>query len=133
MLDEKIANFWAKTDQDTGEKWHPLILHMLDVAASVDAILAREPESTRRRMAACFGLQWVDALPWLLIVMACHDLGKACPGFQCKWCNLSGLDPGRSPNLKVNHAFVSQVVLAELLCAKSWPEDLAELVADAIG
>ncbi len=75
---------WAKTASDGGLSFHPLLLHLLDVAACADAILDREPESTRSRMAAILGLSWPEARPWLLTLIACHDLGKACPGFQCK-------------------------------------------------
>lgn len=132
-MNETLTNLWAKTSKDGDGRWHPLILHMLDVAASADAILAREPESTRKRMAAILGMEWEDARPWLLLVVACHDLGKACPGFQCKWENLTGMDSGRSPNTKINHAFVSQIALAEILQKNGWPEELADLVADAVG
>jgi CRISPR-associated endonuclease/helicase Cas3 len=69
----------------------------------------------------------------LLLLIACHDLGKGCPGFQCKWKNLSGLDAGASPDTTVNHAFVSQVELLSLLIELDWPKDAAELVADAVG
>ena len=44
MMDKTYANLWAKTSKIDKTAWHPLILHMLDVAASADAILAREPE-----------------------------------------------------------------------------------------
>jgi CRISPR-associated endonuclease/helicase Cas3 len=84
-------------------------------------------------MAAVLGLKWEQARPWLLFVIACHDLGKACPGFQCKWKNLSSLDAGKSPNTDVNHAFVSQIALSSWLQKQGWPEELAELVADAVG
>lgn len=124
---------WAKSCQKDGERWHPLILHLLDVAACADAILAREPESTRLRLAAVLGLDWEAARPWLLLLIACHDLGKGCPGFQCKWKNLSGMDAGAAPDTAINHAFVSQVELRELLIELGWPEDAAELVADAVG
>lgn len=106
---------------------------MLDVAACAEAILNREPEATRQRMAAILEMRWEDAQPWLALVIACHDLGKACPGFQCKWENLSDLDAGRSPNMDINHAFVSQLALTEILQKHNWPENLAELVADAVG
>ncbi|MBI5443783.1 MAG: CRISPR-associated helicase Cas3', partial [Deltaproteobacteria bacterium] len=135
MSDESygaLANLWAKTG-DGDPEWHPLLLHLLDVAATSDAILEREPETTRRRMAGILQMEWEDAGGWLRLVVACHDLGKACPGFQCKWQNRTGLDAGRSPNTEVNHAFVSQLVLAELLKEKGWPEELAEGVADAAG
>lgn len=130
-----ITNLWAKMDPSEQKKWHPLILHLLDVAAGAEAVLVREPEATRRRMGACLGMEWEHARPWLLLVMACHDLGKACPGFQCKWANAppTGLKKPRSPNTRINHAYVSQIALKEILCDQGWPEELAELVADAVG
>lgn len=129
---------WAKTKvNEMGDwKWHPLGLHLLDVAASADAILAREPDSTRQRMAAILGLTWEEARPWLLLIIACHDLGKACPGFQCKWpelLSLLTLKFPRSPNTDINHAFVSQGAFADLLKEQEWPDELADLVADAVG
>ena len=132
-MDSTLINIWAKTGKPGDDQWHPLILHMLDVAASADAILAREPESTRNRIANILDMKWEYARPWLLLVIACHDLGKACPGFQCKWKNLTGMDAGRSPNTQINHAFVSQIDLAALLMDSGWPDELAEQVADAAG
>jgi CRISPR-associated endonuclease/helicase Cas3 len=128
-----LRNIWAKTAKRGGTGWHPLILHVLDVAASADAILAREPETTRKRIAEILGLEWEKARAWILLVVACHDLGKACPGFQCKWKNMTGMDSGRSPKTDINHAFVSQIALTELLQKMEWPEELAELVSDAVG
>lgn len=95
--------------------------------------MSREPESTCKRLAAALGMEWPKARPWLLLLIACHDLGKGCPGFQCKWKNISGLDAGASPDMAVNHAFVSQVELLSLLIELGWPEDAADLVADAVG
>jgi len=125
MMDNTLTKLWAKTAQPGDVRWHPLVLHLLDVAASADAILAREPERTRNRMGEIIGLQWEDARAWLLLVVACHDLGKACPGFQCKWMNMTGIDPGRSPNTNINHAFVSQIALRSYCKKKNgqktWP------------
>lgn len=132
-MDKTLVNIWAKTSREDDAGWHPLILHMLDVAASAAAILEREPEATRRRMAAILGMPLEDARPWLLLIIACHDLGKACPGFQCKWSDMTGLRPTRSPNTEINHAFVSQIALSELLQGMEWPEELAALAADAVG
>lgn len=135
-INTRFTNLWAKPAKDDETGWHPLILHMLDVAASADAILAREPASTRVRMADILGMEWEDARPWLLVLIASHDLGKACPGFQCKWPELissTGLEVPRSPNTNVNHAFVSQIALTEFLRANGWPDELADLVADAVG
>lgn len=132
-MNKALVYVWAKTGKNGDARWHPLILHMLDVAATVDAILAREPKSTRKRMAACLGMEWEDARPWLLLVAACHDLGKACPGFQCKWLDMTGLRTTPSPNTEINHAFVSQIALTEMLQEKGWSDELADLVADAVG
>ncbi len=135
------VEFWAKTTQDdqTGVAWHPLVLHLVDVSVVADAVLSREPAQTRDRTAAILGLPCAEARPWLLLLIACHDLGKACPGFQCKWegaselLSRSGLRMPAGVTTKVNHAFVSQVVLAEFLTALQWPAELASLAADAVG
>jgi CRISPR-associated endonuclease/helicase Cas3 len=133
-----LFSLWAKTDQESGA-WHPLVLHMLDVAMAADAILAREPESTRQKLAACLGLPWEQARPWLLLLIGCHDLGKACPGFQLKWDTARALIEAMGLKLRpnvdtaINHAFVSQLILADFLIDLGWQEDLADLVADAVG
>lgn len=128
---------WAKPARGANPNWHPLVLHLLDVAASADAILALEPESTRTRMGQVFGLSWEDTRPWILLVIACHDLGKACPSFQKKWPSLlptTGLRLPRGTNTNVNHGFVSQLALADILVQScGWPEGLADLTADAVG
>lgn len=132
-LPPNCRHLWAKTSADGEAQWHVLILHLLDVAACADAILAREPRSTRERLAGVLGLDWARARPWLLLLIACHDLGKGCPAFQCKWKNLSTMDAGASPDTTVNHAFVSQLELLHLLIGLGWPEEAADLVADAVG
>ena len=129
-LARELTHQWAKSSESG---WHPLILHMLDVASSADAVLSREPLSTKARIGDILGMDWEKARPWILVVIACHDLGKASPGFQCKWNNLTGLDAGPSPDTAINHAFVSQIELLELLIERGWFEETAELVADAVG
>jgi len=56
---QALTNLWAKTSQGFEERWHPLLLHMLDVSVSAEAILLREPVSTRTRMGTILGLEWV--------------------------------------------------------------------------
>jgi CRISPR-associated endonuclease/helicase Cas3 len=136
---QQATQLWAKTRLDGNPTWHPLLLHMLDVAVAAEAILAREPKQTRNRMAAILGLPWEDSRPWLLLLIASHDLGKACPGFQCKWDGAkpllaeAGLSLPRSPNTDINHAFVSQIAISELLQEQGWLDELAILAADAVG
>ena len=133
-------NLWAKAPKERETGWHPLILHLLDVAACADAIMQREPESTRSRMAGVLGLPWNQARPWFLLLIASHDLGKACPGFQVKWDGFGELLSGSGLKIppfvdkRVNHAFVSQMTLAELLYEEThWARECAQLAADAVG
>jgi CRISPR-associated endonuclease/helicase Cas3 len=126
-----VGRLWAKTGD--AESWHPLVLHCLDVAAAASALLEREPQASRERVAAGIGLPWARARPWLLLLIAAHDLGKASPGFQCKWRNLTGLPTPRSTDTSVNHAFISQTALAPWLVERGWPSELAERAADAVG
>lgn len=135
--DRNKIRFWAKTGVSP-ELWHPLQLHMLDVAVAAEAILAREPGKTRQRMAEVLDLPWNQACPWLLVIIACHDLGKACPAFQLKAWNKEkiqsmGLNVRPNVNTKINHGFASQIFLSDLLIEKGWSDSLADLVADAIG
>ncbi len=146
MLTENLEYLWAKARQGDGLEqssmdemspaWHPLVLHLVDVAAVADVILEREPQSTRDRMGEVVGLSWMNARPWLLLIIACHDLGKACPGFQYKRKDLAvniKLKWPKLPNLKMNHAFVSQIELSRILLTKGWSPNLSELLADAVG
>ncbi len=134
-MEHLLENLWAKTGKMDDTRWHPLILHLLDVAAAADAVLMREPESTRLRMAECLGLAWEDARKWLLILIASHDLGKACPGFQCKWPGAlpNGLKTRRGPNTNINHGFVSRIALTRILKEDGWADMLAEQAAEAVG
>ena len=110
------------------------------MAAVADAVLQKEPESTRERFGRILDLPWDMARPWILLLIALHDLGKACPGFQLKWAEFKDLllEAGlRIPlfvEKRVHHAFVSQAALFHLLCEEAqWVEELAELAADAVG
>jgi CRISPR-associated endonuclease/helicase Cas3 len=108
---------------------------MLDVAAGADAILAREPEATRKRMGEILGLEWEKARPSILLLVGCHDLGKACPSFQAKWPERPPIPSLRLPrrvDKRVNHGFVGQIALTERLREIAWPEGLAELTSDAV-
>jgi len=138
-MGKSYFHLWAKTTDQGTPAWHPLILHLLDVASCAEAILQREPITTRQRMAEVLDLPWEDAKPWILLLVACHDLGKASPGFQLKWDGAKpllaegGFEIPRNPDTGFNHAFVSQIALSELIQEQGWPQDLAELCADAVG
>jgi CRISPR-associated endonuclease/helicase Cas3 len=128
---------WAKTGPSGS--YHPLVLHLLDVAACADALIEREPATTRDRFGGILGLAWPEARPWLLLIIACHDLGKACPGFQLKWGDIRAqlatarLSIPRIPNTAINHAFVSQIALSHLLHERGWAQGASDLLGDAVG
>lgn len=135
-LSDCALALWAKSSTD-GEG-HPLIAHLLDVAACAEAILELEPERTRALYAQDFNLPWEKARGWLLTLVALHDLGKASPAFQHKWpvgarrVNEKGLTWNSDIN-SPNHAYVSQYVLEELLPQFGWQSDVARFVGDAVG
>ncbi|MGN5183513.1 CRISPR-associated helicase Cas3' [Aeromonas veronii] len=81
-LDPQAAVLWAKSGEDQG---HPLLAHMLDVAAVAEAILELEPATTHQHLASQFGMSVEGAPRWLATLAGLHDVGKAIPGFQAKW------------------------------------------------
>ncbi len=74
---------WAKADKSG--KTHPLICHLLDVAA-VMQILWDEglPESIRTQISSALGLTFSEAGKTIAFLAGSHDLGKASPCFQCR-------------------------------------------------
>ena len=66
MKNKAYYKLWGKANREN-ERWHPLVCHMLDVAAVAREVLNREPESTRNMYASDFGLQWEYAEGWALL------------------------------------------------------------------
>ncbi|HEU4628269.1 MAG TPA: CRISPR-associated helicase Cas3' [Gemmatimonadaceae bacterium] len=97
-----VLAFWGKARPDAAEAtvtWHPVVYHLLDVAAAADAILAVRPLALRRA-ARLLGLTPTDARRLIVALVALHDLGKFAPAFQAKslehWpAALAGLDPAQ--------------------------------------
>jgi len=81
-LPTAVRVLWAKSGK---EKWHPVLAHMLDVAAVAETILQLEPEATHCHLAKSFGLTSETTPRWLAALAGLHDVGKAIPGFQAKW------------------------------------------------
>ncbi|GEM82092.1 CRISPR-associated helicase Cas3' [Meiothermus hypogaeus] len=146
-MDRRFLRLWAKSSKD-GHTGHPVIAHLLDVAASAGAILDLEPDSTRQRYAEDFGLPLEQAMPLLLSLIALHDIGKVSPAFQQKWpqgwANLitteprfdwksAGRMPPTAPPEDVSHSLISQAVLPSLLASLNVSRSFAEGIADAVG
>jgi CRISPR-associated endonuclease/helicase Cas3 len=121
-----IAAFWGKLGQGGGAHWyHPLICHMIDVAAVAgemwDSVL-----SGVARTAIVHGLGMKSeaaARSWVVFLAGAHDLGKACPAFELReeakalwplYADMgprpAGLRPGDAP-----HGTVTALVLPALL------------------
>lgn len=109
---------WAKSGEGYG---HGLLAHLLDVAAVAEAILMREPESSRRWAAQALGLPLPRLVRWIAFLAGLHDFGKAIPGFQDKWKEGRQADetlglafPPRSLGV-TDHACASGALLGEHL------------------
>lgn len=79
---ETARQLWAKSSAERG---HPLVLHLLDVAATAEVLLGQEPDSTLAWASRTFGLEQTNTSRWLAALVGLHDFGKATPGFQAKW------------------------------------------------
>ncbi|HMM42080.1 MAG TPA: CRISPR-associated endonuclease Cas3'', partial [Thermomicrobiales bacterium] len=103
-----LLALWAKTDRSgkDPDAWHPLICHMLDVAAVARAMWREVlTPALRRRITDGLGLpDEAAAEAWIAYLAGLHDLGKGSPGFQAKWPEArdrltdAGLTPGHPEN-----------------------------------
>jgi CRISPR-associated endonuclease/helicase Cas3 len=86
---DNIFRFWAKLPHDKDEtspnQFHPLICHMIDVAAVTKEIW-RQTFSlvAQKRIAKAFNLTLKQIEQWIMFLAALHDLGKASPAFQLR-------------------------------------------------
>ncbi|MGO9274067.1 MAG: CRISPR-associated helicase Cas3' [Terriglobia bacterium] len=118
---QQWLKLWAKTSQDwtkqggASSRYHPLLYHMLDVAAVAglawDHCLGAK---FRERLECSFGS---DARTQIVFLAGGHDLGKASPGFQKKVAELSQNSGCQFSNSDRNlpHGFISAHILKELL------------------
>ncbi|MDO4264130.1 MAG: CRISPR-associated helicase Cas3', partial [Deinococcus sp.] len=114
--------------------------HLLNVAACAAEILELEPPQVRTQMAADLGLSREQGLPWVLALIALHDLDKASPAFQVKWpegkaevdARLDFSELLREPYTP--HGVVSESCLPDFLSGQlGWPLRLAQQLGDAVG
>lgn len=113
-----VHSLWAKTQRNGGDLYHPLLCHMLDVAAIAAFIWDQYlPAKIRQRIEAALAVP--DAQALIVFAAGAHDIGKACPGFQKKvqcLCDHLCL-PFSANDRNCPHGTVSAVVLREFLGA----------------
>jgi len=158
MAQERLSRtvLWAKASKGGGAPFHPLVCHLIDVAAVArcfwDSVFH---ESIRRALAATLGLECEHAARWMAFWAGAHDLGKASPGFQArapalrKQLENGGFHfprlRGRTPsphNVVTTHALVQLLAVGQETgtpggggptCFATIPEALARRVASAVG
>lgn len=118
-LSEVNRTFWGKASSLPGDaRWHPIVFHLLDVAASTRALLMARPV-TRARLAALLHLEEQRAIDLITALAGLHDIGKFAPAFQFKrrdLCHSSLAGVAERPN---RHHTTDGMML--------WNESLAEL------
>lgn len=106
---------WAKYGSDDG-LWHPIILHMLDVAAVAGFVWEHNlADRLRKRLESIFSAN--DIKPMIMFLAGAHDIGKASPGFQKEvWqiAECSGFIYSENDR-NCPHGLVTAVVLREFL------------------
>jgi CRISPR-associated endonuclease/helicase Cas3 len=136
---------WGKADPKhtistdgaiVGPAWHPLVFHMLDCVAVAQHILMEVRPMRLQAAARTLSLDEDITLPWMLLFVALHDLGKATPAFQHKAdghvARLSSLGFD-FPDSNEPHGSLSSVLVDAALAGVGVARPLARLVAKTVG
>lgn len=81
--------YWGKADQEK-KQWHPLVCHMLDVAAVTQAMMNSMPDFLCE-WSVRLGISHKDLLDFIGFLACIHDLGKFSCEFQYKVPDLAQL------------------------------------------
>lgn len=98
-MDTPLFSLWAKTDrrnvEDGSIEFHPLIYHLLDVAACGKVLLCQE--RPLEQLAKSCNVDADELSQCFVALLALHDIGKCASGFQGKvldlWPNILGTKP----------------------------------------
>jgi CRISPR-associated endonuclease/helicase Cas3 len=129
---------WAKYDRSTGQ-YHPLLYHLIDVAALTlkmwDLVLS---PTQRTWLAQLMQTDEDHARAQVAVLAGLHDIGKATPGFQRKappiYDQLISLtDISDEHVIEQPHGILSARILQDLLANEGVSRRTATLLALAIG
>jgi CRISPR-associated endonuclease/helicase Cas3 len=145
LLETSQAPLWAKTKKRAeGVTVHPLICHLIDVAAMAEALWDGVfTDAQRRFIARGLGLSPGAARAWVTFLAGLHDLGKACPAFQLMTggperlqraiAELTGPLPIGFDRRSTPHGSVSAKTLPALLQDSGVSSSVATELAKAVG
>ncbi len=133
-------HLWAKASRD-GQRYHPLLYHLLDVAACAEGLweYALTPE-VRSQLAKDLGLTEKETRSLFVFLAAAHDIGKASPAFQTKVASMReslralGYDFPDAAEHGTPHSVVSTWVLQTWLWEHlAWHRKAARRLARVVG
>lgn len=124
-----VLSFWGKARQTPREgyaEYHPIVFHLLDVAACLKRILEVRP-ITLARGARLLGIPAPATLQFLVTFAALHDIGKFGIGFQAKrpdlWPKMLGDFNGAAKSFHTSDGYLLwDQVLARDVIPRLWPE-----------
>jgi len=140
----KLLHFWAKLGNEIWpNSYHPVLCHLIDVAAVASALWEGVFRSRFRAwFAQRLQLDQVSCKRWLAFWSAAHDIGKVSPCFQDRGTKNTAALPTRLGNdwftaTRGNeaHGVLSTTILAHELKVK-WPavdKSVARNIAIAVG
>lgn len=111
-----LHSLWAKTSQDKGNGYHPLLCHILDIAAVAGFVWEHHLADKFRKRLEC-ALLAKDVRSLIIFLAGAHDIGKASPGFQKRVLRISEYSgfPYSNNDRDYPHSFISTYVLNEIL------------------
>lgn len=122
-ISSRVHRVWAKTSKketgpDEESRYHPLLCHMLDVAAVAGLVWDNHlTEGVRKRLGHALNADEQAARSLVVFAAGAHDIGKASPGFQKKAPRISECTemPYSENDRNCPHGFVTASVLSKLL------------------
>ena len=100
-MEQGYWRYWGKAspaDKASEAAYHLLVYHCLDVAAVGEALIDAQP-AWLESLSRLSGLKPEILRPWLIFLLAIHDLGKFALSFQAQRQDLQSLLQGRESKL----------------------------------